>query len=274
MYDRERDLGLIEIYGSDSCAYCIDFSAQSRELLGFQDQAGEDVAELMAHIRLLDHPLTSATALVHVCMLLSYQNKAEETLSYADEAIRLSDNYGIPFRKIESEILKGWALAKLGKTEEGVALARRGLEGWNQTGALVATSWWLGLLAQALAAAGDFDGAISTLDESLSFAADHREGFVEPELHRLKGEVLLAQAKPDASTAQSCFREAIGNAETSKAKLWELRAATSLAKLWQSQGKTREAHDLLAPVYGWFTEGFDTADLKDAKALLAELGSV
>jgi predicted ATPase len=126
-------------------------------------------------------------------------------------------------------------------------------------------------LAEAHGKVGQAEEGLTALTEALALVKDTNERWNEAELHRLKGELLLQQSPDNATEAESCFNQALNVAHQQQAKSWELRASTSLAKLWQSQDKHKEAYDLLAPVYGWFTEGFDTADLKDAKALLDAL---
>jgi predicted ATPase len=124
------------------------------------------------------------------------------------------------------------------------------------------------MLAEAHQKRGQAAAGVSMLSEALVDVSETNAHFVEAELHRLKGELLLQQSSDNATEAESCFQQAIAIAQNQSAKSWELRAATSLAKLWREQRKRHEAYDLLAPIYNWFTEGFDTADLKDAKALL------
>jgi predicted ATPase len=136
-------------------------------------------------------------------------------------------------------------------------------------GTIFLQPYYLALLAQAHVDAGEISEAAELLSEALDRAESTREIWIEAELHRLKGEVLLSRA--DRAKAEARFKQAIDIAQAQSAKSWELRAATSLARLWAEQGERRKAHDLLAPIHGWFTEGFDTADLMDAKALLAEL---
>jgi predicted ATPase len=129
----------------------------------------------------------------------------------------------------------------------------------------------LALLAEAHGTMGQPEAGLTVLTEALALVDTTGERWYAPELHRLKGELLLQQSSDNQAEAETCFQQAISTARSQQAKSLELRAATSLARLWQQQGKRQEAHDLLAPVYNWFTEGFDTADLQDAKALLDEL---
>ena len=130
---------------------------------------------------------------------------------------------------------------------------------------------FLALLAETYGKMGQVEAGLHTLAEALAATDEREQRDMEAELHCLKGDLLLQQTAPDASQAETCFHQALDIARNQQAKSLELRAATSLARLWQSQDKRQEAYDLLAPVYGWFTEGFDTADLQEAKALLSEL---
>jgi predicted ATPase len=161
-------------------------------------------------------------------------------------------------------VLRGWALAMQGQGEQGTGEIRQGLDADLAAGSKVWQPYFLGLLAEAYGADGRPEEGLEEL--AVMDATEVR--FYEAELHRLKGTLLLKQAVPDTSQAESCFQHAMTVAQQQSAKSWELRAATSLACLWQSQGKHQDAYELLAPVYGWFTEGFDTADLHEAKTLL------
>ncbi len=145
------------------------------------------------------------------------------------------------------------------------------MAGYRATGGEHKRSWYLACLAEAYGTVGRPEAGLKLLAEALEIVAQRAEGFWEAELHRLTGELLLQQTTPDTTQAASCFHQALSIAQHQQAKSLELRAATSLARLWQSQDKRQDAYDLLAPVYEWFTEGFDTADLQEAKVLLDEL---
>ena len=147
----------------------------------------------------------------------------------------------------------------------------QGLRAQRATGAEISRPYFLTLLADVHGTIGESDSGLKVLNEALALVDTTGERWCEAEIYRLKGELLLQQNSDHQAEAENCFQRAIAIAQNQQAKSWELRAATSLARLWQQQGKHQEAHDLLAPVYNWFTEGFDTADLKDAKALLDEL---
>ncbi len=168
--------------------------------------------------------------------------------------------------------LRGLAMAKEGHKEEGIAQIQEGLAGYRATGAELYRPYFLCLLAEACMETGRFYDGLSALTEALIAADEHENRSFEAEMHRLKGELLLRQDNSNVLEAQSCFDRAIEIAQKQSAKSWELRATMGLARLLAKQGRRDEARTMLADIYGWFTEGFDTADLIDAKALLEELG--
>jgi len=145
------------------------------------------------------------------------------------------------------------------------------LRAWRATGGELMRPYFLALLAEAHGTLGAPEAGLTVLAEALALVDNTGERWYEPELHRLKGELLLQQSEDNQAEAESCYHHALDIARNQQAKSFELRTATSMARLWQQQGKRQEAHNLLAPVYSWFTEGFDTADLIDAKTLLDEL---
>ena len=189
----------------------------------------------------------------------------------------LSTEQGFPAWLGMGTMLRGWALAGQEHGAESLSQIREGLAAWRAMGSELWRSHFLALLAEAYGKDEQVEEGLSTVAEGLAFVERTEERFYEPELYRLKGELTLQESKVEShrsqveEEAEACFHKAITIAQQQRAKSWELRAATSLARLWQGQGKTGEARDLLAPVYEWFTEGFDTADLKDAMALLEEL---
>src|SRR5262249_1180880 len=155
-----------------------------------------------------------------------------------------------------------------GQAQEGMAQITHGLMIYRATGAEIARPYYLAFLAEAHRTLREPEAGLTALAEALTLAETTEERWYEAELYRLKGELLLQQSSGNSPAAETCFQQAISIAQNQQAKSLELRAAASLARLWQQQGKRQEAYDLLTPVYNWFTEGFDTADLKDARALL------
>ena len=193
------------------------------------------------------------------------------TQERAEALISLATDQGFPQWQANGAILRGWTLAHQGQAQEGIAQIHQSLGAHRATVAAIAGSYFLALLAEAYGMQGEPEAGLTVLTEALTRAETIGERWYESELYRLKGELLLQQASDNSTEAESCFHQALAIAQNQQAKSWELRAATSLARLWQQQGKRQEASDLVAPVYGWFTEGFDTPDLQEAKALLEAL---
>jgi predicted ATPase len=190
----------------------------------------------------------------------------------AEAAIALARAQGLPHWVAYGTIMCGWTLAMQGQWEEGIAQIQQGLVAQQATGAQIARPHFLALLAEAHAVADQAEAGLDILAEALALVDHTGERYWEAEIYRLKGELLLQQAVSDAPQAEACFQQALAIARRQQAKSWELRAAMSLGRLWQQQGKRQAAYNLLAPVYGWFTEGFDTADLRETQRLLEELG--
>jgi len=217
------------------------------------------------------HPFSLGFALCWAAEFHQLRLEMQAAQERAEAAIILAEEQGLPFWMAIGSILRGWALAHQGQAQEGIEQLNQGLIAFRATGAEIQRPHFLALLAEAHGTMGQPEAGLTALAEALTVVDKTGERWYEAEIHRLKGALLLQQNANNQAEAENCFHQAIVVAQNQQAKSWELRAATSLARLWQQQGKRQEAHDLLAPVYHWFTEGFDTADLKDAKALLDEL---
>jgi predicted ATPase len=189
---------------------------------------------------------------------------------WADQLVAVTTEQGFPLWRALGTIFRGWAKVKNGDVAEGLSLLRSGSIAYRATGAEAWTPYHIALLAGACEIAGQVEEAVTQLDDALQIAERTGAPWFAAELNRHKGQLLLRQGHSEP--AEELYRKALSIAEEQGAKLWELRAAVSLARLRRDEGRHAEAHDLLAPVYGWFTEGVDTQDLKEAKALLAELG--
>jgi predicted ATPase len=187
----------------------------------------------------------------------------------ADQLVALATEQGFPAWRALGTIFRAWADVKNGDVAEGISLLRSGLSPYRATGAEVWMPHSIALLARAYEIAGQIEEALIQLDDALRILERTGVRYLAAELYRHKGQLLLRQGHTEA--AEEFYRKALSIAREQEAKLWELRAAASLARLRRDQGRAVEGCDLLAPVYGWFTEGFDTADLKEAKALLDEL---
>jgi predicted ATPase len=190
---------------------------------------------------------------------------------HAEALLALATEHALARDVAYGTFYRGWRLAAQGQGAEGIAQMRQGLAAMRATGTVNSVPEVLARLAEGYGEGGQVDEGLHLLAEVLAMIDTTGGRRHEAELYRLQGELLLRQAVPDASRAEACFQQALTVARRQQAKSWELRVATSLSRLWQHQGKRAEAHALLAPVYSWFTEGFDTADLQDAKALLEEL---
>ena len=189
----------------------------------------------------------------------------------AEEALKVSVEIGAPAMALWCLLPRGWARAQQGDVAGGIEDIRESMDRRRAFRMGAVWPWYLALVADAYGAIGKIDEGLSALDEALDWVQRNDERLYAAEVHRIRGELLLRQPVPDLAQAEDCFEQALAFARDQQAKSWELRAAMSLARLWHQNGRSDDAHGLLAPVYGWFTEGFDTADLQDAKALLEQL---
>ena len=189
----------------------------------------------------------------------------------AEAAVALSTEQGFPLWVALGTSLRGWALAMQGQGEEGMAQVRQGIAAWRATGAALVVPYLCTLLAEVSAHLGHTADGLQALAEAHTLVEQHEERWWEAEVYRLRGVLLLRQPGRQQEEAEAWLQRALDVARRQQAKSLELRAAMSLARLWQRQGKRTEAYELLAPVYNWFTEGFDTADLQEAKTLLDAL---
>jgi class 3 adenylate cyclase/predicted ATPase len=241
-------------------------------VLGYPERAVQRCDEALTFAQGLSHPFSLAFAIAEKVHLHQLRRETHIVQEQAETLLTVSTEHGFPLRAAIGSMFLGWARVERGAGEEEIARIEEGIAAFQATGARLLIPWLLGLRAEAYGKLGQVKEGLSVVGEALRAVDDTGEHFYEAELYRLKGELLLQQSLDNQAEAESCFNHAIHIAQSQQAKSWELRAATSLARLWQQQGKRAEAHALLAPVYHWFTEGFDTADLQDAQALLAALG--
>jgi predicted ATPase len=238
-------------------------------LRGYPEQAIHACQQAIALAEKLKHPHSLAHALFVGCYVLLWEKRT--VAAQAETLIRLASEHGFALYFALGAILRGAAVAEQAGRGE-IASMREGLAAFRATGAVVVRPFLLGLLAQVCKTTGLVDEGLEALNEAFTIIAKSAEGFYEAELYRLKGELLLLRDGDTAMTqAHTCFRRAIEIARNQRAKGWELRATMNLARLLATQGRHDEARAMLAEIYNWFTEGFDTADLKEAKALLDEL---
>lgn len=280
LYDPRMHHSHILLFGQNEGAVCLCRIALVLWYLGYPDQALARGAEALALAQELSHSASLAYVLYWVAFLHHQRREIKKTQEWTDASVALSTEQGFAYWPPQGAILQGWVLAEGGQVAEGIVRMRQGIQALESGGTEIQRAYSLGLLANAYGQLGEVREGLAVLDEALA-AVDKTGGrWPESELHRLKGELLLAQEgknqkakgeREEVSEAEECFHQAIEIARGQSAKSLELRAATSLSRLWQSQGKIEEARKLVADVYGWFTEGFDTPDLKAARALLEEL---
>jgi predicted ATPase len=271
LYHPQQHRSLALVYGEDPGVICLCYGARALWWLGYPDHALQRIREAQTLARELSHPLTLVFASYFAVVLHASYREAQAAQERSEAAIALSTEHGFALRLTRGTVLHGWALVERGQGEKGITEMYQGLAAYRATGAEVARPYWLALLAEAYGKLGQPEKGLMAVDEGLAVIPKTGERFYEAELHRLKGELLLMRSAERRVGAETSFRQALDIASRQQAKSLELRAAMSLSRLWQQQGKRNEARHLLAPIYGWFTEGFDTADLQDARVLLDEL---
>jgi predicted ATPase len=271
LYDPQAHQALAVRYGTDLGVVSHSVLARALWPLGFPDQALQHSQAARTLAEDVAHPFSLTQALVYAAVVHQCRREALAVYAQAAAALTLATAQGFAQRVAWSTVLHGWALTMQGQGEAGLVEIRQGLAAELATGATLWQPYFLGLLAEAYGAGGHPEEGLHALAEALAVMDDTGLRYYAAELYRLQGALLLQQAVPDAAQAEACFHQALVLARQQQARSWALRAAMSLARLWQSQGKRQEASDLLAPVYEWFTEGFDTADLQEAKTLLDQL---
>ncbi len=250
---------------------CLALAALTLWCLGAPVQALRRSQEVLGLAQALAHPLSLALTQHYAALLHHRRRDAAAVQAQANALLTLATTEGFPLWKGFGTCWHDWALAVQGQGEAGLAQLRQGFAAVLATGQTLARPLCLVLLAEAAGHVGQIAEGLRFLAEALMALEASGRGDLLGEVYRLQGEFLLRQAIPDTAQAEACFQQALSIARRRQAKSWELRAAMSLSRLWQRQGKREEARQLLADVYSWFTEGFDTADLQEARALLAEL---
>ena len=271
LYTPEQDRSLAFLCGVSPGAGSLAYAAMARWGLGFPQQALMQSRDAVTLAQEIQYPAMLALPVAHAAWLHQFRREWPLTQERAEEVIALATEQGFPFWVAMASVLRGWALTAQGQEEAGIAQMHQGLAAYRATGAEMGQTYLRALLVEGYGKVGQIEAGLTVLAEALAVVKQGGEHLYEAELYRLKGELFLQRSSANHAEAEACFHHAIVIAQNQQAKSWELRAITSLARLWQQQGKRQEAYDLLAPVYGWFTEGFDTADLQDAKALLNEL---
>ncbi|PWU20443.1 MAG: hypothetical protein C5B48_12535 [Candidatus Rokuibacteriota bacterium] len=292
LYDPGRHRRHLFLYGYDPAVVCLLYMAWLEWALGYPDQALQSSHNALSRAQGISDAPSLASATYVASLVHNWRGEWSSALQQAQEAVGVATQHGLPFWIGLGTIGVGWALALQGQCDDGIAEMRHGLEVYQRTGARVGLSQKLMALTEAYGKVGRHEEALVALAEAHTFCEASGELYCAAELARLKGEILLRQSRaasprrrPErkakgkprprlptvAGEAEACFHQALDTARRQKAKSWELRAAMSLAELWGQEGKTRDARRLLGDVYGWFTEGFGTADLLAAKRQLAAL---
>jgi predicted ATPase len=268
LYEPQQHRAHAFLYGGhDPGVCCLCHAACSLWMLGYPDQALQRSQEALELARELSHPTTLAHARFLIGMFHQFRLEAPETLEQAEALERLSAEQGFPTYLAGAAVLKGWTLAERGQAEEGTARIRQGLTAWT-TGVFYWRIHFLALLAEACGRGGKAQEGLAILADALRAIEETGIRFYDPEIHRLKGELLLAYAPESPADAEACFLQAIASARRQNARSLELRAVLSISRLYHQQGKQEEAQSMVGEIYGWFTEGFETVDLQEAKALL------
>jgi predicted ATPase len=275
LYDPQRHRSHVFRYGHDAGVACLCHVIEVLWCLGAPDAALQRGHKALTLARELSHAHSLAFPLFYTAMLHQFRREGSAVQEWVEATITLSTEQGFPFWLAMATILQGWVLAEQGEEEAGIAQMRQGLSSYQAMGSELFRPYFLALLAMVYGKVGQAEHGLTALAEALAIVERTGERWWEAELYRVRGEVFLQQAagrgQQAEEEAETCFQQALDVARRQEAKSLELRAAMSLARLWQQQGKRVAARELLAPVYGWFTEGFDTADLQEAKALLAAL---
>jgi predicted ATPase len=242
-------------------------------LLGYPDATLRQAEDALANAREIGQAATLMWALFHLAIPYTLCGNYAAAAAQAQEVVALAEEKGSPYWKALGMMNQGSVMALTGRASEAVEMLISGISSYRTTGATIYLTLYLSRLARAHAELGQFEEAWRCIGEAMTAVETKKEKWCEAEVHRVAGEIALKSPGSDTTKAQTHFERALSVARAQQAKSWELRAATSLARLWRDQGKRQQARNLLAPVYGWFTEGFDSRDLKEAKALLDELAA-
>ncbi len=269
-YDPVRHRTLVYQLGSDPMGVALEYASMGFWIMGYPDQARRYCQDSLAQAQDLAHPLSSWFAFFYAAWFYVYAREIQEAERWIDAALRLCDEHSLTHYRAYVECIRGWVRAQK-RDREGIAALERGVTWLKNIGDRMNLYSCLWLLADACYLHAQYSQADQAVEEALALSQATEMIFLVPELLRLKGEISLALASGDSAVAKDCFLRAITAASTQEARMWELRATLSLCRLLHQQGERDEARRRLAHVYGWFAEGFETSDLKEAKAFLEDL---
>jgi predicted ATPase len=270
LYRAAEHRRLMTRFGQDLRVTCLGFRSMLMWLLGYPEAALRDADCALMEARQIEHAATLMFTLNFPILINTYCGNYDAADERIKELVILAEEKGAPFRKAEGVLRQGYVLTLTGKAK-AVEMVTSGIDLWRSAGSTIFTPEHEFMLAIAYADSGQFDDAWRCIGKAMAAMQATRERWCEAEAHRVAGEIALKSPQRDVAKAQAYFEHSLTVARAQQAKSWELRTATSLARLWSDRGKRQTARDLLAPVYDWFTEGFDTSDLRKAKALLGEL---
>ena len=273
LYDPKGHRPLAMPFGSDVRVAILCYRSLALWLLGHPEAALADADEALEDAHEIGQAGTLMVALFHAPFLLMYCGNYATAEAIVNDLVSLAQEQDSSLWRAGGMLVRGWVLALTGKASDSIHTLASGIAAWRSTGSTAFVPLFLSHLASANAELARFDDAWRCIDEATTAIETTKERWFEAEVHRVSGELALMSPEPNAAKADAYFERALAVARQQQAKSWELRAAMSMARLWRDQGKRDEARDLLAPVYGWFTEGFDTRDLKEAKGLLDELSA-
>jgi predicted ATPase len=273
LHDPAEHRPLATRFGQDAEVTMLVYRSLALWLLGYPEAALRDADDALKKAREIGHAATLMNILGHRPAIFTLCGNYAAAVADTQELLVLAEEMGSLFWKASGTMNHGSVLALTGRASDATEMLISGISAWRITGASIFLPMYLPRLARAHAELGQFEEAWRRIGEAMTAVETAKEKWWEAEVLRVAGEIALMSPEPDAAKTEAYFERALAVARQQQAKSWELRAATSLARLWRDQWKPQQARELLAPVYGWFTEGFDTLDLKEAKALLEELHS-
>jgi predicted ATPase len=271
LYDPAEHRSLATRFGVDSRMAVISYRSGALWCLGYPEAALADADQALSDAREIGHAATLMHALAVTSLTLIHCGNYATARSRVDEVVAFADEKGALFWKLLGMLDRGYLLSSTGEASNAVHVLISAIREFRSTGSTLWMPLWLSYLSRAYGELGHLDEAWRCICEAAALVKTSKETLFESEVHRVAGEIALMSPEGDAAKAEAYFARALAVARQQQAKSWELRAAMSMARLWRDQGKRQQAHDLLDAVYGRFTEGFDTLDLRQAKALLDEL---
>ena len=270
LYDPEQHRWVLHQLGSDPMGNALSYASIATWIMGYPEKARDYCQASLELARDLAHPMVSWFADCYATQFYIYSGDIRKAQTCVEEALRICDEQDLVYYRFYTIALQGWLQVKTGD-ETGITLLEQGVNQLRQTGDRLNLLLFLRLFADASLKIGLLNQGVNLIDEALDLTNETHIIYDKPELIRMKGEILLVKSPHESQIAEDWFVRAVQSAVQLSTKMWELRAAVSLARLWQKQGKLEEAQRTLSEIYAWFSEGFDTPDLTEARSLLAEL---